>query len=82
MPHWDIGARHQVPASKLTAKESIADGHRLSPRQVQDERLTLAADMVYLILRDSQALAPPAEQLLATMHGDLLALRQRFRTDR
>jgi hypothetical protein len=75
MPHWDIGARHRVPESKLMAQESNADGRRLTPQEIEDERLTLAADMIYLILRDSQALAPPVEQLLVTMRGNLLALR-------
>jgi hypothetical protein len=58
MPRWNIGARDRVPESKLTEKELSSEGRRLSPREIQDERLRLAHDMVTLVLTDGEGLSP------------------------
>jgi hypothetical protein len=58
MSRWNLQARDAVPASKLMAKESSAEGRRLTSGEIRHERLRLAHDMVTLVLTDGEDLPP------------------------
>jgi hypothetical protein len=71
---WDLRRREHTPIG-AEAEGAHADTRLLTPQEIREQRIRLAWDMVFLVLRDGEALSMPAQQRLGAISKDLQQLR-------